>query len=83
LRAIRTLACLVTAQRILTIKEFQISVSLEAGLTKIDTLSLPDEGELVDSCFGLVVMDDNTNAAALRTLQPIEERKTKRSGRNA
>jgi ankyrin repeat protein len=57
-RAIRTLACLVTAQRILSIEELQIAVSLKADMTKLDALDLPDEEKLVDFCFGLVVKDD-------------------------
>jgi ankyrin repeat protein len=64
-RAIQTLACLVTAQRILTIKELRIAVSLKADMTKLDILDLPDKEKLVDSCFGLVVMDDNTKAVRL------------------
>jgi ankyrin repeat protein len=64
-RATQTLACLVTAQRIMTIKELQIAVSLKADMTKLDTLALPDDEKLVDSCFGLVVMDDNTKAVRL------------------
>jgi hypothetical protein len=64
-RAIQTLACLVTAQRIMTIKELQIAVSLKADMSKLDPQDLPDEEKLVDSCFGLVVLDDNTKAVRL------------------
>jgi ankyrin repeat protein len=65
LYAIRTLACLVTAQRILTIKELQIAVSLEADMSKLDLQDLSDEEKLIDSCFGLVVLDDNTKTVRL------------------
>jgi ankyrin repeat protein len=64
-RAIRTLACLVTAQRILTIKELQIAVSLNANTTKLDTLNIPNEEKLIDLCFGLVVVDDITKTVRL------------------
>jgi ankyrin repeat protein len=64
-RAIRTLACLVPTQRILTIKELQIVVSLKADMTKLDTLDLPAEEKLIDFCFGLVVKDDVTKTVRL------------------
>jgi hypothetical protein len=64
-RAIQTLACLVTAQRIMTIKELQIAVSLKADMSKLDPQDLPDEENLIDSFFGLVVMDDKTKAVRL------------------
>jgi hypothetical protein len=56
--AIRTLAWLVKSQRILTIKELQIAVSLEADMTKLEKIDMPDEEKLIDICFGLVMMDD-------------------------
>jgi hypothetical protein len=64
-RAIQTLACLVTAQRIMTIKELQIAVALKTGMTKLGPQDLPDEEKLVDSCFGLVVLGDNTKDVRL------------------
>jgi ankyrin repeat protein len=64
-RAIRVLACLVTAQRILTIKELQIAVSLNADMTELDTLNIPNEVKLIDFCFGLVVVDDITKTVRL------------------
>jgi hypothetical protein len=63
--AIKTLACLVTAQRILTIKELQIAVSLKADMSKLDPQDLSDEEKLIDSCVGLVVLDDNTKVVRL------------------
>jgi hypothetical protein len=49
----------------LTIKELQIAVSLEANMTKLDKMDIPEMEKLVDICFGLVVMDDITKAVRL------------------
>jgi ankyrin repeat protein len=56
--AIRTLAWIVKAQRILAIYELQIAVSLKTNMTKLEKMYMPDEEKLIDLCHGLVVMDD-------------------------
>jgi hypothetical protein len=63
--AIRTLAWIVKAQRVLKIKELQIAVSLEGDMTKIEKMDMLDEGKLIDSCHGLVVMDANDKTVRL------------------
>jgi hypothetical protein len=55
--AIRTLAWVVKAQRVLKINELKIAVSLEADMTKIEKMDILDEGKLIDvlpwpSCNG-------------------------------
>jgi hypothetical protein len=63
--AITTLAWIVKAQRVLKINELQIAVSLEADMTKLEKMDMLDEGKLIDSCHGLVVMDDMNKTVRL------------------
>jgi hypothetical protein len=63
--AIRTLAWLVKAQWVLKINELQIAVSLEAGMTKFEKMDMLDEGKLIDSCQGLIVMDATNKTVRL------------------
>jgi hypothetical protein len=62
---IRTLAWLVKAQRVLKINKLQIAVSLEAGMTKFEKMDMLDEGKLIDSCQGLIVMDATNKTVRL------------------
>jgi hypothetical protein len=61
----QTLAWLVKVQQILTIKELQIAVFLEADMTKLEKIDLLDEKKLIDFSVGLVVTDDITKAVRL------------------
>jgi ankyrin repeat protein len=63
--AIRTLAWIVKAQRVLKINELQIAVSLEADMTKLEKMDMLDEGKLIDSCHGLIVMDATSKTVRL------------------
>jgi hypothetical protein len=63
--AIRTLSWLVKAQMVLTIKELQVAVSLRANMTKLENMYMPDEEKLIDSCHGLIVMDDENKTIRL------------------
>jgi hypothetical protein len=61
----RTLAWIVKAQRVLKINELQIAVSLEADMTKLEKMDMLDEGKLIDSCHGLIVMDATNKTVRL------------------
>jgi hypothetical protein len=63
--AITTLAWIVKAQRVLKINELQIAVSLEADMTKLEKMDMLDEGKLIDSCHGLIVMDATNKTVRL------------------
>jgi hypothetical protein len=63
--AIRILAWIVKAQRVLKINELQIAVSLEADMTKLEKMDMLDEGKLIDCCHGLIVMDDTNKTVRL------------------
>ncbi|KAI5838616.1 hypothetical protein DFP73DRAFT_502743, partial [Morchella snyderi] len=66
--AIRILSWLVHTKRVLTIKEIQTAVSIEPGRYELDDSDLPDIKTMLDVCFGLVSIDENSGTIRLSHL---------------
>ncbi|RPB11600.1 hypothetical protein P167DRAFT_478412, partial [Morchella conica CCBAS932] len=66
--AILILSWLVHTKRILSIKEIQIAVSIEPGRYEIDDSDLPDIKTILDVCFGLASIDENSGTIRLSHL---------------
>lgn len=63
--ATEVLTWLITARRILTVKELQEAVSVEANRYELDELDLPDKETIIDVCCGLVTTDENSDKIRL------------------
>lgn len=64
--AIKILSWLVHAQRTLTVKEVQTVVSIELYRYEIDEQDLPDRATLLETCAGLVTIDDHGTGDTIR-----------------
>jgi len=63
--ALKTLSWLTKARRVFTIKELQVTVSVEPDTPSLNDDCVPDEWTLVGICAGLVVIDERSRTIRL------------------